>query len=236
VGYIYYPSNKENFTNNSEWVVILTTCVTPLAYTKTDEEIKERKEGYEHSINRWMNETNLPIYVVESSGYGFDDLVEKYKDTGRFFVYTFTPDKSVIISASVGECDSLVFCLKKMKETDIYQKSKYVLKVTGKYFLKGVEDILKNVPKDKDLFLQKFRHNNDGGFQNSEYFGMKKENFEYFIQNNKITPLSSMEKNLFDYSNINNNWTTIGYFPNDDKVKRDSGHIMPELFTTREML
>lgn len=114
-----------------------------------------------------------------------------------------------------------VILFEKNRRTNQCKNCKYILKVTGKYYL---ENVLEDCDKTKDMFLQKHRKSD---YQNSEYFGMSKNIFEDFIENNEISATKSMEKYLYEYSGKNGNWTTIGYFPNN--VKRADGSLVKEL-------
>jgi hypothetical protein len=226
------PKTKENLTLNNEWVVILTTCVTPTAFKDSNNmellDSNKRKMEYENAIRKWMNETNLPIFVVENSGYTFNNLIEEFKDTNRLFVYSFN-DTTDPTDSSIGEINTLKYCLEKMKETEEYKNCKYILKVTGKYFLKGIEKALEEAPKDKDLYLQKHRDINRR-FQHTEYFGMKKNILNDFIEKNMITLNNvSIENYLYEYTEKNTNWTTIGTFTNYDKIKQSTKIVIEEL-------
>jgi hypothetical protein len=118
-----------------------------------------------------------------------------------------------------------------MKETGEYRKCKYVLKVTGKYFLEDIENKLSNAETDADnstcLFLQTYRDLKEK-FQHSEYFGMCKNQFEEFIEKNEYAKNAIhddyiLENHLFNYSELHK-YTTIGTFTND--VKQADGAIM----------
>jgi hypothetical protein len=69
-------------------------------------------------------------------------------------------------SSSQYETHSILYALNAIKDTDFYKKCSHILKVTGRYFLKDIEQHLYS--EDKDLYLQKHRIDT---WQNSEYFG-----------------------------------------------------------------
>ena len=148
-----YFNDNDDFDNNTiddasdkhKWIVLLTTCVSPSVYGDISEEVKnKRKENYEKSIRSWITKTKMPIFVVESSGYNFENLQNEFSYTNRLFVYTFE-SKEKFTNSSIAEYKSLVYALKKMKETDEYKNCKYILKVTGKYFFGNIEKYLQNV-------------------------------------------------------------------------------------------
>jgi hypothetical protein len=189
------------------------------------EDIEKRKEQYERSIRKWVSNTRFPIFVVENSGYPFDNLKKEFADTGRLTIYSFNPQPPVSKSA-IGEYNSLVFAIEKMKNTEEYKKCKYIMKVTGKYFLDGIEKVLADAPKDKDMYLQQLRVKD---YQNSEYFGMKKDVFDDFLKNSNIAQNKMMEEYLFQYSDVIQNKIAIGPFKNNDNIYKADGYLITEL-------
>lgn len=187
--YIDYFENQ----SDRKWVVLLTTCVAPAVYgngkideQKRNKEINERKELYSKQIQRWLNETPYSIYVVESSGYDFPDIQHD-----RLKIISFQLNEK-LPSSSQYEARSILHALDEMKEEDDID---YVLKVTGRYFLPGIEKSLKNISSDKNSFLQIHRKE---GWQNSEYFGLSKDNLYQLAEETKDIGL--MEKILFDFT------------------------------------
>lgn len=195
------------------YVVLLTTCVH--AKGISNNEIEERKELYSKQINRWINETNLPIFVVESSGYKFDEIPKN----NRLHIFSFTINDNLNTSSTESEKISINYAIKQMEKFRKYKKASHVLKVTGRYFLEGIENKL----DDKfDLYLQ--LHRNDViKFQNSEYYGIRKELIVPFL--NSVNNIL-MEHALYNFS-LNTTWATIGPFPNNVKRGGDKLVINP---------
>ena len=214
---ILYPFVVENFVDDKKdyWIILLTTCINPLH--KNDEtEMNSRKELYYQQINRWLNETPFSIVVVESSGYSFDEI-----KNDRLTVISFSTQ---VGSSTVGESLSILYALDKLKDTDIYKKCKYILKVTGRYFLSNITETLSHIESDKDLYLQKIRADS---FQNSEYFGIKRDLMYPFL--NSLQDGTLMETHLFNYSK-DKDFAFMGPFPNDVPRGGD-GNVIRELFT-----
>ena len=89
---LLFLCNNENFTNTNEWIILLTMCVEPNQQDRNiNEDIKDviayRKKLYTDVINRWLDNTKYLIYVVESSGYKFDDI-----KNNRLTVFSFKAD------------------------------------------------------------------------------------------------------------------------------------------------
>ena len=220
-----YRNQIENFDNkekkNIKWGILLTTCVS--TNRNDSNEVQSRKDLYDKQIKKWLDETNLPIFVVESSGHDFNELGKHDNLT----ILTFK--QAVVGGSSQGENNSIKYALSKLKDNEKYQECTHILKVTGRYFLSGIENILNDIDPVNDLFFQIHRNDNIK-FQNSEYFGMKKELFLPFVES--YTSNYAMEEHLYNFS-LNKKWTTIGPFKND--VPRGGDHeILQELFTNKK--
>ena len=151
------------------------TCVllTTTVYINTTEYLNEnntpeaRLKQYIDSINRWLKNTDLDIYIVESSNYDFPE----YKNNPRVKVYTFKSENDINCkhcSATPYEAESILrafnhFGLK------VYDK---IIKVTGKYYIPDMKKLINNIPPDSDLYFQN-THNYDKKIQNSEIFGCR---------------------------------------------------------------
>lgn len=174
--------------NRTKWCILLPTTVnihsTPVIHQKNKQ---ERIETYLTSIRQWLM-TDLPIVVVENSGYTFPEL----KGT-RVEVITFKSmeDKDFVHFMSflklkekgLYEIHSLQYAF---KHSTILKKCTHVAKITGRYFIPSLEKILKKLPyKTKAV-----RQNNE--FQ-CEVIGCRKDFFpilfDYVVLNkeNKIT-------------------------------------------------
>jgi hypothetical protein len=210
---------EPDFKNN--WIVLLTTCVQPKV-KKNDEteysnqEINDRKELYIKQINRWLNETNLQIVVVDSSEYKFKEI-----NNNRLTVIDFNID-TTLNSSSQYEAISIIYALNKMEEMNILNNCTHILKVTGRYFLENIENILNNTEQDLDLYLQIHR-NDDIKWQHTEYFGIKKDLLAPMLE--PIINKGLMENNLYNYS-LDYNYTKIGPFKNN--IKRGGDNLLIE--------
>lgn len=200
----------------SSWIVLLTTCIKSFEKNNEDE-IKYRKELYEKQINRWLNETNLEIFVIENSDYLYDNIKH-----ARFHLMNIIFDKK-FRSTSQYEARSMLHAINIMKETDIFKKCTHILKVTGRYFLQDIEEKIKEKGNNYDLYVQ---HINDlkTRSQNTEYYGIRKEYIEDMLNNVKDVGL--MEQCLFHYT-LNKKCTILGPFRND--VRRGGDGILYEL-------
>ncbi len=187
----------------NKYAILLTSCVTPFN-SKDEVESNYRRELYTTQIKRWLSDTTLPIYVVESSGYTFPDIQHE-----RLKVYSFKMDSGKA-SSSQYEAVSIQYALSHMKQLPEYKTYTHILKVTCRYFLEGIEQVLSEVEQDCDAYLQK-HFNQSNSWNNSEYFSLRKEQMDEFSKN--IMNIGLMENELFKYTK-NLKYIRIGGFPN----------------------
>lgn len=171
--YIVFKKTREGF-EEIKCAVLLTTCIKPAVESFQSDETT-RKKQYEESITKWMDKTNLIVYVVESSNRGFPELEEKYKHTNRLHIIKYDQTK-VSCNHNSGVCRtyyeaySMKYALEQMKYYD------YILKVTGRYYLDGVEKDLNNILHG-DMMDGYFQIHQRENHQNSEYFLLRKDLF-----------------------------------------------------------
>jgi len=158
--------------NNTEivpenWVVLLTTAVNPFGKNDTNE-ILYREQLYKKQIHRWLNDTDYEIFVTESTGGTIPNLL----DSPRLHLINFDLIKEFgkSTSSSFYESHSFVKFVKFFQETDFYDKTTHILKVTGRYFLPDINKQI-SVLRNYDVYIQKRKSKN---WQNTEYFGINK--------------------------------------------------------------
>ena len=172
---LYYYVNESFTDQKNKWIVLLTMCVNPNQLdidpsTDANEKINYRKELYTNVINNWLEKTSLPIYVVESSGYNFNDI-----KNDRLVVFTFNGDPQP--NSSIAEAKSILYALEQLENYDINYT--HILKVTGKYYLDNIESTINMLPYDYDIYTQQ-HCNHEWKQQNTEYYGIKKDLYYEF--------------------------------------------------------
>jgi len=198
----------------NKWIILLTMAVSNIKGDIKD--TNYRKNLYATQLFRWLKYTNFKIVIVESSGFDFPNINHE-----RLSKISFRFNEP-LTSSSQYEANSILYALNHIKDTDYYKNCTHILKVTGRYFLNGIENHLTSKPQDKDLYLQ--RHRNDEiKWQNSEYYGIRKELLENFINTVKNSGL--MENKLWDFS-IGKSGCYIGYFKNN--IRRGGDNLLIE--------
>jgi hypothetical protein len=153
--YNYSNYNKkyiEKFQNSEQVSIILTTTISinskiNLVHLKDTE---TRKDIYIYSIKKWLSDTKFNIIIVENSGYLYPELdneKEKYKD--RFEIISFNGNeleeaKYLVNNSSKGahEFFAIDYAL---KNSELIKKSKFIIKITGRYYIPDLEDYINSL-------------------------------------------------------------------------------------------
>lgn len=121
----------------------------------------ERIQSYTKSVSQWLTKTNLKIVVVENSGYIFpewDEYKEIYKD--RFEIISFREselEQARYLEHDVSKGASEIFAIEYayLNSKWISSHSDFIIKITGRFFIPGLESFLENLDIDKyDVFSQ----------------------------------------------------------------------------------
>jgi hypothetical protein len=153
---------KESFEDGAEptWCILLTSCAK--RPTDSQEEAERRITSHTNVIRSWLEKTNLPIFIVDSSAYPYDE----FKDT-RLKVIAFDMKGNNMGSSTKSEAKSVLHAI----ESSDIQPYTHILKVTCKYFLTDIEKRLTEQSPNCDIYLQ-YSHTSTG--QNTELIGFKK--------------------------------------------------------------
>jgi len=153
-----------------ENILIILTCTVNVNYFKSyiyQSNPNDRLKCYLKSIKQWLELTHFKICVVENSGYTFPELVEyteKYND--RFEIVTFNElnltDKleHLIYNSSKGasEIYSIIYA---QKNTKFNKHTNFIIKITGRYFIPDLQDILIKLNIKTNTRHIGITHNND---------------------------------------------------------------------------
>ena len=199
----------ERFESESPWCILLTTCVKRA--NASPEKTQELLNLYKRSIDLWLK-TDLPIVVVDSSDYEF----KEYNNT-RLKVCRFMSKETG--SSSIAEAESILYAMR-CKHT---QKYKNIIKITGRYYIDGFNDILNGVG-EHDLYVQHI-NNPVLEWQNSEIFGFNKNHASYIFKP-IIDNAMAMEKRLWEVSHSNYKVFTFPPMANVLKVVRGGDGLL----------
>lgn len=181
----------------NEWIILLTTCV------HVKNESKYRIELYNKQIRKWLNETKFHIFIIESSGYNFNEIKHE-----RLTVYSYIVDNRDLSSSQL-EAHSIRYALTKMQYHKKFKECTHIFKVTGRYFLNDIEKYLINITQDIDIYVQRLKSYN---FQHTEYYGIRKNLLDKFIE---TVLKNGLMETQFHYFIKDKNVYYIGPFYND---------------------
>lgn len=197
--------NKQD--NKNRWFILLTTCVN--RKSQTQEEKEKLLTIYRRSISDWLTKTTLPICIVDSSDYAFNE----FANTRLIVVHYMCKETG---SSTISESMSILYALEHSKELKRYEN---IVKITGRYYIPNMKEILENIPYSYDFYLQATRTPN---LQNSEVFGFKQH-----LGKTIFTPLAdnvdtlTMEELIWNTSHIDKYTSyVLPYLQNIYKVPR----------------
>jgi hypothetical protein len=142
---------------------------------------------YEKIIDKWLSKTNVDIFIINSSG-------EKINKThSRLFVHSFRQKSNYNhnIGPSIYERDSMLEAISYFD----FSRYDYVFKITGKYFVKDFENMIKNLPNDADII---FQNQIITYGQNTEIIGIRPSLIKDIVKNiNQQMPFEKVAKSLY---------------------------------------
>ena len=157
------------------WAILLTTTVhvhdTNYLHQTNKE---ERIQTYLASIHQWLL-TDLPIVVVENSGYTFPELkgtrveVITFKNEEDKEFHSFLKSLIQLKGKGLYEIRSIRYAC---EHSSILKSCTHFMKVTGRYFIPSLEEILKKLPSSTKAIRQ---HNAN----QCEVVGCRKDYVEY---------------------------------------------------------
>jgi hypothetical protein len=147
---------------NKNKCLLLTTCVN------VRDEKEKRIKWYTDAINKYLENTNLQIRIVESSGYEFPishDRLRQYS-----FITSIEREKLLPeLVPTRCEAESIL----EANKSGILDGLDIIVKITGKYYVPELEEEINKIPDDCGIIYQHGKFSETG--QNSEIFGFKKE-------------------------------------------------------------
>jgi hypothetical protein len=197
--------------NRTKWCILLTTTVNVHNINAIHQKKKEERiKTYLTSIRQWLL-TDLPIVVVENSGYTFPEL----KGT-RVEVITFNSEKDTefnhFFSTLLKSKDKGIYELRSIRyaceHSKIIKHCTHMMKVTGRYYIPSLDCILKKLPYKTKAVRQ---HNS----YQCEVLGCRKDYIE----------------SVFDYITMNKDNKIIDFVEEvyQDRISKISHVVLPSM-------
>jgi hypothetical protein len=124
----------------------------------------EKSSMYMNVLNLWLNKTNLMIYTVDSANYP----ALRESSHPRWRALSFNQGSVSLKCYSILELDAVA----KAERHFDWRSYDIIFKLTGKYYLPGLEEAIQHVPKEAQLVFQK-RNTFIIKYQNSELYGFR---------------------------------------------------------------
>lgn len=157
------------------WAILLTTTVHVHDINHIYQTNKEeRLQTYLASIHQWLL-TDLPIVVVENSGYTFPELkgtrveVITFKNEEDKVFHSFLKSLIQLKGKGLYEIRSIRYAC---EHSHILKSCTHIMKVTGRYFIPSLQGILQSLPASTKAVRQ---HN----ASQCEVLGCRKDYIEY---------------------------------------------------------
>jgi mannosyltransferase OCH1-like enzyme len=201
-----------------QWCVLLTTCIKPIL-SRADA-AAERLRAYTMSLSKWFDDTQdqgVPVFVVESSGTALPaDINPQVTDVFRI------SQNPAHTSVTQTEADSVLHALAKFQ--DAMQSYTHVLKVTGRYFIPNIDELLSGVP-DVDVVLQ---HTHSKAENHTEVLGFRKSLAPTIFGGIPLgTPIEAHVLHVIARDRLST--FRLAPIPNVLKVKRGAGDLVDPL-------
>ena len=114
----------------------------------------ERIATYTKSLSQWLEKTKLRIVVIENTGHSFpewEEWKEKYSD--RLEVLSFREsdlEEAEYLKGNKSKGASEIFAINYAHSHSKWIRDVYFLiKITGRFFIPGLESYLENIPLDQ---------------------------------------------------------------------------------------
>ena len=165
-----------------KYCIILTTTVNcqENIYCMKMRNPEIRKKIYVKAIKQWLEKTQIPIIVVENSGYLYPEIDRNKYDENRLEIITFheenEPDAVNLknnTSKGYHEMYSIIYAYRNSKK--IIDNVDFIIKITGRYFISDFEKTCDNFLKKGIYFIQQSNENN------CEIIGCHKHVFGYLF-------------------------------------------------------
>jgi mannosyltransferase OCH1-like enzyme len=181
--YIKIWENKKIYNYTQQDTCILLTMTVNINTTHPKHipinNSQDRLKMYLDVINKYLIKTDLDIYIVESSGYSFPE----FNDNPRIKVCSFKSNNKFSCKpnceATPYEAESILYAYNYFNLNTF----KNIIKITGRYYIPNLKELIMDVPIDQDLFFQHTYINNFFvNEQSSEIFGCKTDHLENIMK------------------------------------------------------
>jgi hypothetical protein len=192
---------------------------------------EERKNLYIKTIRQWLTKTQLKVVVVENSGYTFEELSEERKlYRERFEIITYNeytlPESSYLVNITDKGSSELFSINYAYNKSALVKTSNFIIKITGRYYIPGLEEYLKYY--DLNVYDGLQQHDKS----RCELIGSHVKNFHHIFKstrdniNYEITPV---EGDYCDRLANYKNFLVCNEFTIEPTIQGSTGKIITQI-------
>jgi hypothetical protein len=147
---------------------------------------QERIDTYMKSIKKWLEETSFKIILVENTGYAFpeiQDYLNLYSTRFEFIGYNeFQIKEAGYLNGNNSKGASELFAIYyAYKKSNILNKSNFIIKVTCRFFIPGLEKYLISITNDINKSIDDYEVLTQNNVYRCEMVGSHIRNFNYIF-------------------------------------------------------
>lgn len=231
-------------------IVVLLTCTVntqPHISWLKQRDSNERLEMYLNIIIKWLTKTKLQIVVIENSGVDLKtELINKFPDFNinkyldRFEAITYkyddisAEDKQFLDSHEAKGHHELYAITYAHLNSKLIKECNYVIKITGRYFVTNLENILENNLKHDETKIKFIRQSLKWrGWNRCEVLGCQLNNFNelfnYPSKNDMVEEEYTDRVNNLVKNNNNYHVLELPLLKLDKPTKQGAGDLMLKL-------
>lgn len=185
---LFYIANCHNYNElfkneKKKNIILLTMCIDTNTNNNNDKEY--RLQLYKDTINKYLKNTNLEIFIIESSNN--KELKKLYENNNRIHIHIFDLKKNQdLIKFNKSSTLYELFSIKEAFKVFNLKQYNFIIKITGRYYIPNIETIIKNLNNKNTFYIQ--------------YRNLGKKHFGTEI----LIFKSNIFNNIFNYT-LNNN-------------------------------
>lgn len=199
---LFYIANCYNYNElykneKKKNIILLTMCVDTNTNNNMDKEY--RLQLYKDTINKYLKNTNLEIFIIESSNN--KELKKLYENNNRIHIHIFDLKKNQdLIKFNKSSTLYELFSIKEAFKVFNLKQYNFIIKITGRYYIPNIESIIKKLNNKNTFYIQ---YRNLGKMHFGTEILIFKSNifyniFKYTLNNNLI-----LEKGIYNLCKYN---------------------------------
>lgn len=121
--------------------ILLTACVNPSGMSMTAlQDGAERRRQYVNALRYYLDNTSVPIVVIENTGTDISSEFASYLRSKRLEYITFLGnDYNKSLGKGYGEATMIIHAI---ENSQLLSQTKYVIKITGRLIVENIRDII----------------------------------------------------------------------------------------------